>query len=379
MEGKLTGQLKGKYAYLQIFSNPFQRTQLLQVSIIGQKFVFTGKVKCAEDEMCTARLFITGKPGFTQKDIVALIKIVKNDMRNIILEEKVLIQIGNSVRDAEVKGGGLNDINNLFQAVDAKKQKEQEALNKWYDEQKKKYSDIKEEFQKINAEFFQSTYKYQDESIKSILKLVTQHPFSKYAMERFMMIAVLNEHSSAKYQQLLQGTWNNLPDETKTSKEGKDIIAKLSKTWHEITLKEGSMIPDYTFRKENRDSVRIQDYRGQYLFIDFWTSWCAPCRAEHYNMKQAYEKFKSNNFSILQVSLDEKKEKWLKAMEDDQLPWINVRNTKGWDKEIESLFNIQGVPTNYLVDPDGKIIARNLRGEDLEKRLSEIFSSKRPF
>lgn len=377
VEGSLVGQTNGKYAYLQLFSNQFQKSQLVHTSIINKTFVFTGKIKCNEVEICMARLFISDKGDFTFKDIMILIKSVNYDMRNLVLEKNVIIEIDNSVKEAQVKGGELNDINNLFYAVDLKYQKKQETLDRWYNGQKNKYDDNFSELQKVRAEYFELNRKQQEDKVRELLDFVKKFPFSKQAMERFTMIAVVNENSSAKYQQVLEETWNGFPDEVKTTKEAKYILSKLSKTWNEITLKEGTIIPDFTFRDDNHESFRIKDYRGKYLLIDFWTTWCVPCRAEHYNMKKAFEKFKVYNFSILQVSLDEKKELWLKAVKEDQLPWTNVRNVNGWDKEIEKLFNIQGVPTNYLVDPDGKIVARNLLGEELDKILSKLLASEK--
>ena len=373
VEGKLTGQLNGNYAYLQIFSNQFQKSQVIQTAIVNKIFVFTGKIKCAEDEICMARLFITDKPGFTLKDIMILIKTVNYDMRNIVLEKNVIVEVEHSVKEAKVTDGELNDINNLFHSVELKYQKEQDELDKWYKGQQNKYAGISSELQRISAEYFELNRELQQEKFVEILELVKRFPFSKQAMERFMMLAVMNENTSAKYQQLLEDAWNDLPEETQTTKDGQKILAKLTKTWEEITLKEGNILPDYSFKMENGGLLQISGFRGRYLLIDFWTSWCAPCRAEHYNMKQAYEQYKSENFSILQVSLDEKKAQWLKAIKEDQLPWINVRSENGWDKELEKLFNIQGVPTNYLVDPEGKIIVRNLRGEDLKNWLSKIF------
>ena len=108
------------------------------------------------------------------------------------------------------------------------------------------------------------------------------------------------------------------------------------------------------------------------MLIDFWASWCGPCRAENPNVKKAYEKFRGKNFEILAVSLDNKKDAWLKAIADDGLPWLHVSDLKGWKNEVAVQYNVQAVPQNWLVDPNGVIIAKNMRGEELEKKLEEL-------
>lgn len=121
--------------------------------------------------------------------------------------------------------------------------------------------------------------------------------------------------------------------------------------------------------------VQLNDFRGQYVLLDFWASWCAPCRAENPNLLAAYKKYKDKNFTILGVSLDDEQTKkaWLNAVKKDGLPWTQISELKGFNSEAAVLYGITAIPANFLIDPSGKIIARNLRGEELEKKLSELF------
>lgn len=124
----------------------------------------------------------------------------------------------------------------------------------------------------------------------------------------------------------------------------------------------------------NQKLVNLTDYRGKYLLLDFWASWCVPCRAETPYLIKAREKFKRNGFDILSVSLDDNVNLWKEATKKDNMRWDNVSDLKGWKNFVsKSLYKVSSIPANFLLDPSGKIIAKNLRGADLQKKLDEIF------
>lgn len=138
----------------------------------------------------------------------------------------------------------------------------------------------------------------------------------------------------------------------------------------------GAIAPDFTQPDTSGVPVKLSSLKGKYVFLDFWASWCGPCRNENPNVLKAYNKFKGENFTVLSVSLDQtgKKADWLKAIHDDGLTWNQVSDLKFWSNDAAQLYSIRAIPQNFLIDPTGKIIARNIFGNDLQKKLTEIFN-----
>lgn len=140
-------------------------------------------------------------------------------------------------------------------------------------------------------------------------------------------------------------------------------------------LATGSVAPEISLPQPNGEILSLSDLKGKYVLIDFWASWCGPCRRENPNVKRVYEKYHNRGFEILGVSLDKAQGAWVSAIEQDGLTWKHVSDLKYWQSEVVPLYQIQGIPLTVLVDKDGKIIAKNLRGQALEEKLAQIFGN----
>ena len=139
-----------------------------------------------------------------------------------------------------------------------------------------------------------------------------------------------------------------------------------------LLTSEGAIAPDFTLPDTNGVPVKLSSFRGKYVLIDFWASWCGPCRMESPYVVEAYQQFKDKNFTILGISLDYDRNRWIQAIHDDHLTWTHVSDLKYWQNAVAVQYHVQSIPANFLLDPQGRIIAKNLRGQELAETLARI-------
>jgi len=201
---------------------------------------------------------------------------------------------------------------------------------------------------------------------------VKQIQFAKDHPDSFFGLVALEESAGSKMNvALTEPIYDAFTPELKATNLGKDIAQRI-KAAHAINV--GDPAPLFTLNNVNGNPVSLADLKGKIVLIDFWASWCEPCRAESPNLKVQYKLYKDKGFEIISVSVDNDRKSWLKAIADDGLPWIQVSDLKAFKSEAVRSYGIGGVPSFFLIDRDGKIIANaNLQGTALNNKLAQIF------
>jgi peroxiredoxin len=183
--------------------------------------------------------------------------------------------------------------------------------------------------------------------------------------------------SKSEFESSLSDMLKKYPDNTvlQALKQNWDLqMAQMDRQESNDNSWVGKQAPELSLPDVHGRSIALSSYKGKYLLVDFWASWCGPCRAENPNVVKAHDEFKGKNFAILGVSLDKEKDAWEEAIRSDKLDWTHVSDLKYWSSKAVETFKFNGIPFNVLIDPQGKVIAEGLRGEALEDKLKEVLN-----
>lgn len=285
------------------------------------------------------------------------------DVLELYLESgNIRITGKDSLFRAQVSGGMMNAANTKFQQMQVPLQLEMKSLlQQTRHESAEKQKDPN--FQ-TNAET-----KYNlilQKNLALVQKFALENPTSAVSLD-----LLISSYASQPDPSDAEPAFAALDTKLKTSPQGLNFSGLLAAA--KVTAI-GSVAPDFMQTDTSGKQVRLSSFRGKYLLLDFWASWCRPCRLENPNVVRVYDKYKNKNFMVVGISLDRNDDKasWEQAINDDHLNWVQVSDLRFWQNAVAVAYGIKSIPQNFLLDPQGKIIAKGLRGEQLDQTLAEI-------
>lgn len=265
----------------------------------------------------------------------------------------------NEAGEYELKGSEDSEKLKEFNKISARYGKVYMDIQQEYQEKVSANPAIKDSIERVLIPRFE---KNMDDFAKETVE------FAKKNKDNLAGFYAMSSLDQTKYESELLKYSEDIKDKFPNTVAVQSFIAKMDRL---KKLSIGQMAPDFEMTSTDGKQLKLSQFRGQYVLLDFWASWCGPCREENPNVVKQYNTFKNKNFTILGVSLDSNRDLWLKAIKDDNLTWNHVSELKQWDSNVVKQYSIEGIPTSFLLDKQGRIIAKNLRGDELEAFLSK--------
>ena len=238
------------------------------------------------------------------------------------------------------------------------------------DKLKEKQDSLEQEYQKC-VEENNLFGKYHVRALVANLDTLYERQENKFIQENDNLVSASLLYTRLAVlvkRKMLRGKYELLGDSARNSTLGKILAGYAEK---ETDMRKSALLPDFSLQTPEDKSVSLHSVKAKVKIVDFWASWCGPCRAENPRVKKLYEKYHDAGLEVISVSLDTRKENWIKAIEQDGLPWIHLSDLQGWESPITKLYGIQGIPYLFVVDENNRIIETRLRGEELDRCVME--------
>ncbi|GAB3363236.1 TlpA disulfide reductase family protein [Arachidicoccus ginsenosidivorans] len=267
-----------------------------------------------------------------------------------------------SIYDTQVKGSAIVNEYAAYTFAQLQTRKPVQAIyEKWMQAYKQGDSVLADQYKTA----FESARADQTNKSRGLqMEYIKTHPGS--IASAWELLHYVTDKTLAESKNLFKG----FTEHVRHSNQGKELAERIA-TLSRVEV--GNLAPGFAQADTSGIKVQLSDYKGKYVLLEFWASWCGPCRAESPNVLKAYDKYHEKGFNVLSVSLDNDKGKWLQAIHKDGLLWQQVSDLQGWKNAVATLYGIHAVPANFLIDPTGKIVAQDLRGEALQVKLAELF------
>lgn len=308
--------------------------------VINNKFKFTGGI-----DGKYKNLWIHTKGYKEYKSIWIMNASMKFDARNT------------SFRNAKLTGSRIQDQSNEYESAKAYFNNQMDSIQNVIRKLPEKDSTDKKELKKM----YEILSKEKQETQVSF---IAKHP--DYELSPFFLTFLKNHIDKETTKRLYDG----LNDRVKNNDWGRVIVTHIDKS---VKLKTGDKAVNFSLPNIHGNEVSLSSFAGRYVLLEFWATGCAPCRLENPNLLKAYNKYKENGFEILGVSLDEKKSHWKSTLKKDSIIWTTVSDLKGHSGVVPTTYSVSYIPKNYLLDKDGIVIAKDLRGNKLQEKLKEVF------